>query len=74
MTALQLFGWQKLDIGTFLKADYSIMVSCGLVSGWPTVIAGCYPPRRSLWGLAGDWHHCIRPPGAPAMAAAQPNL
>ena len=26
MTALQLFGWQKLDIGTFLKADFSIMV------------------------------------------------
>lgn len=27
MTALQLFGWQKLDIGTFLKADFSVMVS-----------------------------------------------
>ncbi|EFN55637.1 hypothetical protein CHLNCDRAFT_133816 [Chlorella variabilis] len=26
MTALQLFGWKKLDVGTFLKADFSIMV------------------------------------------------
>ncbi|KAL4457343.1 hypothetical protein ABPG75_012208 [Micractinium tetrahymenae] len=26
MTALQLFGWQTLESGTYLKADYSIMV------------------------------------------------
>lgn len=26
LTALQLFGWQRFDTGTYLKADYSIMV------------------------------------------------
>lgn len=26
MTALQLFGWQTMDVGTFLKADFSVMV------------------------------------------------
>lgn len=29
MTALQLFGWKTLDVGTFLKADFSILVGGG---------------------------------------------
>jgi hypothetical protein len=30
MTALQLFSTQKLDTGTYLVSDYSILVGC-----WP---------------------------------------
>lgn len=50
MTALQLFGWQKLDIGTFLKADFSIMVRCALpaVHG---VLVGALVAGRSWAGL-----------------------
>ena len=32
MTAAQLFGLRKLELGTFLQADLSIMV--GGVGGW----------------------------------------
>jgi hypothetical protein len=38
MTALQLFGWRKLDIGTFLKADFSIMVGWWAALAWQAVL------------------------------------
>lgn len=50
MTALQLFGWQTLDTGTYLKADFAILVSVWGGAGARTAGRG----RRRCWGRGGS--------------------